>query len=116
MYSRLQMERLITRLRAAGRIAGTVAMLTLWVGLVGVSSSAQLHHLLHPDSHQASHDCAVSQVAKGQFLAAAGAITVVAVLPVPTGQPVMVTELFLPQPQLRFFSPRGPPFASLPLQ
>ena len=43
-------------------------MLGLWLGLVGLSTSDQLHHLLHSDSHQQHHECLVTSISKSHLL------------------------------------------------
>ena len=43
-------------------------MLVLWLGLVSLTSSSALHQALHPDSHQPTHECLVTCLAKGQLL------------------------------------------------
>jgi hypothetical protein len=56
------------RVRGSGRIAVGILMLGLWLGLLGVSASDQLHHLLHSDSHQHHHECLVTSISKGHLL------------------------------------------------
>lgn len=54
-----------TKFHAAGRIAGIVVLLTLFLGLSVTSSSAQLHELLCPDAGQANDFCAIKQFQSG---------------------------------------------------
>ena len=44
---------------------------TLWLGLVTLSSSAQLHQLLHPDAQTLNHECLLTSVAKDGTVAVA---------------------------------------------
>lgn len=59
-------------------------MLGLWLGLLGLSASEQLHHLLHTDSHQHHHECVVTLISKSHLL----------VESVPVGAPVAVFVCF----------------------
>lgn len=65
------------RLRSLGRII-VVLMLGLWLGLVGLSASEQLHQLVHSDSQQVSHECLLTLFAKS-LLASSPAALVLAV-------------------------------------
>src|SRR5688572_14796951 len=57
-----------SRVRGSGRIAVSILMLGLWLGLLGLSASEQLHHLLHSDSHQHHHECLVTSISKSHLL------------------------------------------------
>lgn len=47
------------------RVIGVGLMLGLWLFVSGLVSSAELHHWLHEDSHEASHHCLVTDLTKG---------------------------------------------------
>jgi len=114
MYIRLQMERLFARLRTAGRIAGVVTLVVLWLGVMGAASSEQFHQLLHADAHQTSHDCVVTQLAKGQvFLVVLPLIALAVAAPRPKLLPHFQTRVPA-ETDLRLLPSRGPPWVSLP--
>lgn len=79
---KLHAESTSGRVRVAGRVAVTLLMLGLWLGLIGLSVSERLHHALHADASQADHDCLVVGFAKSLFLHAPVQVVVAApVLP-----------------------------------
>jgi hypothetical protein len=43
-------------------------MLGLWLALMGLSASDQLHHFLHSDSHHLHHECVVTSLSKDSLL------------------------------------------------
>ena len=49
-------------------MAAVGLMLVLWLGLVTLSSSSELHQVLHPDAHHLSHECLVTYFTKSHFL------------------------------------------------
>ena len=51
-------------LRGLSRAIGTGWAVALWLVLAGLSSSAQLHQLLHSDAQSFGHECAVTSLAK----------------------------------------------------
>jgi hypothetical protein len=56
-------------------------MLCLWLVLGVASASPQLHHTLHSDSHQTSHECVLTLLSKGLVAGPeSAALTVVAPL------------------------------------
>jgi hypothetical protein len=57
-----------SRSRGSGRIAVGIVMLGLWLGLLGLSASERLHHLLHSDSHQHHHECLITSISKSHLL------------------------------------------------
>lgn len=97
---------------AVGRVIVAGLMLVLWLGLVALASSPQLHQLVHADSSQASHDCLVTQLARSQLLAASGAIPVAVAAFVFFGLPPLLERLALPAADVRLSAPRGPPSRS----
>lgn len=64
--------------RPHGRIVVVILMLGLWLGLVGLSASEQLHRLVHSDSHHVDHECLLTLFAKGHITPAAVPLTLVA--------------------------------------
>jgi hypothetical protein len=51
------------------RMAG-ILMLGLWLALIGLSSSENLHRFFHSDSQQANHECLVTFFSKSYLLGA----------------------------------------------
>jgi hypothetical protein len=49
----------------AARGLAALAMLCVWLALGLASSSPQLHHRLHADSHQTGHECVLTLLSKG---------------------------------------------------
>ncbi|HXJ61667.1 MAG TPA: hypothetical protein VNU68_33925 [Verrucomicrobiae bacterium] len=94
------------------RVAVAGLMLGLWLVLVALGSSPQLHRLLHADSSQPSHDCVVTQLTKSQFLTAGGAISAIVVASSFFGFPPLTERIALPAADIRLAPPRGPPSAS----
>jgi hypothetical protein len=43
---------------------GVTWSVVLWLGLLALSSSAQLHQLLHADAQTFSHECLLTSIAK----------------------------------------------------
>ena len=64
------------RLRVGGRIAATVAVLLVWLGVCALEVSPELHHFFHKDSQSPAHNCLVSQLQ--QHSIASGFISAVA--------------------------------------
>jgi hypothetical protein len=97
------------------RPTGAALLAVLWLFVTAAASSEQLHGLLHPDAHQASHDCVVTQLALGQVDTTAG--------PIPVGAPEAVFRMDPPAPAFQALpapagdshSARGPPPAGLVL-
>jgi len=101
------------RVRVLGKVAAALLCLALWLGLIAVGSSPQLHHLLHSDASGPSHDCVFTQVSKGQFLAAGG-ILILAVANLLSLCLSFELEQFPPQAaDVRLASSRAPPACSL---
>ena len=97
---------------AALRVAVAGLMFVLWLVLVALGSSPQLHRLVHADSNQPSHDCLVTQLAKSQLLTADGAISVAVVAFAFFALPPLAERDVLSAADLRLPSPRGPPSSS----
>ena len=57
-------------------------MLLVWLGIFALTTSPQLHQLLHRDAKSSTHQCVVTQVQ--QQLLVAGLVTFLAPLPAPS--------------------------------
>ena len=57
------------------RFFGAGLMLALWLVMVLLTVSPQLHHLLHEDSQDATHHCLVTQLGDGSFITGDAGIT-----------------------------------------
>ncbi|HXG47823.1 MAG TPA: hypothetical protein VNO52_09375 [Methylomirabilota bacterium] len=47
---------------------GAGLMLSLWLVTLAFATVPELHHVLHCDSHQPSHECCLSLIGKGECL------------------------------------------------
>ena len=84
-------------------------MLLLWVGLLALAASPELHHRVHKDAQSASHTCVITQLEQQGLLS--GIALVTAPLPelVPVA-PFSSSEIFVPSSRAYRFSPsRAPP-------
>jgi hypothetical protein len=52
-----------------GRVLLTCLILVVWLATCLLSASPYLHQLLHKDSQNGTHDCAVTLIGKGTFIA-----------------------------------------------
>jgi hypothetical protein len=96
-------------LRSSGRIAVVVLMLGLWLGLVGLSASEQLHQLVHSDSHHVNHECLLTLFAKGHLSHSTAppemAVTTFACFDLPP----LVNCAFVSMADIRLAQGRAPP-------
>jgi hypothetical protein len=102
----------IFRLRAIGRLVVVSLMAGLCLGTVLLRVSPQLHHWLHHDSANASHECLVTLITKGHLLA--GAAEAKAVIPVaPVFSPPLLDPVWnFSAADYRSSQSRAPPFIS----
>jgi len=105
-------RRITARDGASIRVTMAGLMLGVWLGLVGLATFPQLHHLLHSDSSTPSHECCITQVAKSQFLAPGGLVGIAALVVAFFKLPFIFEPFLLPAIDLRIASPRGPPIQS----
>jgi hypothetical protein len=86
-------------------------MLLLWLGIFSFAACPQLHHLLHSDSHQAGHQCLVTQIQHQPLLAGLAHFLV----PTPSCFEVPLVHctdaLFLSSSDYRISPSRAPPQA-----
>src|SRR5882757_1414250 len=67
------------RQRGAGRHLAVGLMLSLWIAVLALAASPQLHRLLHQDGNDLGHHCLISQLKQHLLLAGlAPAVTAVA--------------------------------------
>ena len=102
-----------SRVRGPGRIAVGVLMLGLWLGLLGLSASDQLHHLLHSDSHQHHHECLVTSISKSHLLFTPMLAAAPVAVFVCFGLLLMIGGLAFRSMDIRLAPVRAPPVGSL---
>ena len=102
----------IFRPRAIGRLIVVSLMLGLCLGTVALRVSPQLHHWLHDDSANASHECVVTLITKGHLLA--GASEAKAAMPVALvfSPPLLDPVWNFSAADYRCSRSRAPPFIS----
>jgi len=64
------------------RILVVSLMLLLWLGTAALAASPELHHRLHKDSKNATHECFVTLLSKSQLLAGTVGNFMLALIPV----------------------------------
>ena len=89
-------------------------MLLLWLTGVASAASSEVHRFFHADADQASHDCVVSLISKGQLHPTTTVVTVTPppVIETPLSRAPGVTPIF--SRDLRLAPERAPPVASFP--
>jgi hypothetical protein len=98
--------------RAPGRITVVILMLGLWLGLVGLSTSGQLHRLVHSDSHHVNHECLLTLFAKGHLFHSAAPPKAAVAMSVCFDLPPLANRAFLPAADIRLAPGRAPPAVS----
>ena len=102
-----------TRRRGGGRLAVGLLMLGLWLGVLGLSASEQLHQLVHAEAHHVHHECVVTSLTKSQLLflpeLIAAPLAVFAVFPLL----VFFGERMLGRADVRLAPARAPPVGFL---
>lgn len=93
-------------------MAGVALMLGLWLGLVGLGTSEQLHQLVHSDSHQVHHECLVTLFYQSLLFHSPDSAAAPLAVFVFLGLLVRAVGAFLPQIDLRLSPCRAPPFVS----
>jgi len=83
--------------------------LGLWLGAAGFASSSWLHERVCADARQVSHDCAVSKLANGHFVAPPAPPPAPAPRSNVPSAEVSPESLFLQQIDLRLSPSRAPP-------
>lgn len=85
-------------------------MLALWCFTVALSSSPALHHLLHSDSGDLTHQCLVTAFQKSSLAGGAVVPLIVIVAAVPFSEhAVMADVLPFQSTDLQLLPTRGPP-------
>ncbi len=93
----------------AARGLAAAVMLCLWLALGLASSSPQIHHRLHADSHQTSHECVVTLLSKGLFAGPESA-SVNLVAPLSSEwMPAALSLVHVPSSDVRLAPGRAPP-------
>lgn len=97
------------RVRIAGKMAMSIFMLGLWLGLIGLSVSERFHHALHADALHADHECLILGFAKSLVLHAPVLVLVAA--PVLPANSISSFEIipFVQRIDLRLAPGRAPP-------
>jgi hypothetical protein len=99
--------------RPSGSVPVVILMLGLWLGLVGLSASEQLHRLVHSDSHQVNHECLLTLFAKGSFSPSSGPPQMSAPVFEPITLPPLASRDFPSTADIRLAPGRAPPVVSL---
>ena len=99
--------------RPPGSIAVVILMLGLWLGLIGLSASEQLHRLVHSDSHQVNHECLLTLFAKGNLSHSAAPLKVAAPMFGSVTLPPLASRDFPSTADIRLAPGRAPPVVSL---
>jgi hypothetical protein len=94
------------------RVAG-ILMLGLWLALIGLSSSENLHRFFHSDSQQANHECLVTFFSKSYLLGAFTPAAVLLAVFVCFGLLRLAEGVRPPLDDIRLAPSRGPPTCSL---
>jgi hypothetical protein len=68
--------------RGVARVLIVSLMLLLWLLTAALAASPDLHHLLHPDSKSATHECLVTLLSKSQLLGGGAAGCALAPVPI----------------------------------
>src|SRR6185436_14575021 len=93
----------------AAKYAAAGLMFVLWLGTFALSSSSELHQLLHSDAQNPNHHCIVTQVKEHSFLSAIS-IVAVPVLPGVALPPIPCCEFqFLATHHYGLSPSRAPP-------
>lgn len=97
------------RQRSGSRLAAVLVMLSLWLGAYALEVSPELHHLLHEDSHEAGHNCLITQL-HHQLLLAGFVAPLTPVAPTVWSAPARSGDFqFLPSRDYRLSPSRAPP-------
>jgi len=105
----VQLRHKTNRKRGIGKILLVGLMLFLWVGTAALAASPQLHHRLHKDSRDVTHECLVTLLSKSQLLAGGPESFILVLMPVFFGL-LLAEECFqLPAIRYRLSPSRAPP-------
>ncbi len=91
-----------------GRRVIAVLLLGLFLSVLGLATSTQLHQVFHPTANQADHHCAVTLLASGKVDAASSVVAV----PLAGFIPVFAVRVAVSPPSVPSFNlplSRGPP-------
>ena len=88
-------------------------MIGLWLGSVALAVSPELHHWFHQDSGNVNHECLVTLVSKGHFLAGTASGVAAIVAAVFFGLFLLAVVWNLPVTDFRLSPSRAPPVVSL---
>ena len=96
-----------------GAVKRSVAGLSLllWLNVLALAALPQLHTHVHADATSATHQCAVTTVAQGNFVFHTPAPVIVAALPTLELEPARLLSVSLPAIAYRLAPGRAPPAA-----
>ena len=97
------------RERRIGRILVVSLMLLLWLGTAALAASPELHHRLHKDSRNVTHECLITLVSKGHLLAGGTGFLPLISIPVFFGLLFIAESFHLTPVDYRLSPSRAPP-------